>query len=125
RGCRRRRGRRLARVAHAALDQALVGVGRRVVAVAVVVLREAVLHDDRAVDAGVRGDLPDRGRDRAAHDLRADALVTLDLEVLDRRLRAQQRDAAAGQDALFDCGPGRVQRVLDARLLLLHLGLSR
>ena len=41
------------------------------------------------------------------------------------RLRADQRDAAAGDDALFDRGAGRVQRVLDAGLLLLHLGLGR
>ena len=39
--------------------------------------------------------------------------------------RAQQRDAAAGDDALLDRRAGRVHRVLDARLLLLHLGLGR
>jgi hypothetical protein len=37
-------------------------------------------------------------------------------------LRADERDAAARDDALFDGGAGRVQRVLDAGLLLLHLG---
>ena len=38
---------------------------------------------------------------------------------------AQQRDAAAGDDAFFDRRLGGVHRVLDARLLLLHLGLGR
>ncbi len=38
---------------------------------------------------------------------------------------AEQRHAAAGEDALFDGRAGRVQRVLDAGLLLLHLGLGR
>ena len=38
---------------------------------------------------------------------------------------AQQRDAAARDDALLDRGLGRVHRVLDAGLLLLHLGLGR
>ena len=44
--------------------------------------------------------------------------------IVERRDRAQQRDAAARDDALFDRGLGRVHRVLDAGLLLLHLGLG-
>ena len=44
---------------------------------------------------------------------------------LERRLRADERDAAAGDDALFHGRAGRVERVLDAGLLLLHLGLGR
>ena len=38
---------------------------------------------------------------------------------------AQQRHAAAGDDAFFDRRLRRVHRVLDARLLFLHLGLGR
>ena len=37
----------------------------------------------------------------------------------------EQRDAAARDDALLEGGPGGLQRVLDAVLLLLHLGLGR
>ena len=48
-----------------------------------------------------------------------------ELELVERRLRAEQRDAAAGDDALFDGRARRVQRVLDAGLLLLHLDLGR
>ena len=40
------------------------------------------------------------------------------------RLRPEQRDAAAGDDALFDRGLGRLHRVLDAVLLLLELDLG-
>ena len=36
----------------------------------------------------------------------------------------QQRHAAAGHDPFFDRGLGGVHRVLDARLLLFHLGLG-
>jgi hypothetical protein len=36
-----------------------------------------------------------------------------------------QRHAAAGHDAFFDRGTGRVQRVFDAGLLLLHLDFGR
>ena len=62
---------------------------------------------------------------RAADDLDAEALLVGHLEALERLLRADQRDAAAGDDALFDGRARRVERVLDARLLLLHLGLGR
>ena len=44
--------------------------------------------------------------------------------VLSARRGAQQRHAAAGHDAFFDRRLGRVHRVLDAGLLLLHLGLG-
>ncbi len=41
------------------------------------------------------------------------------------RERADQRDAAAGDDAFLDRRTGRVQRVFDAGLLFLHLDLGR
>ena len=47
------------------------------------------------------------------------------LTVVERLDRVQQRHAAAGDDALLDRGAGRVQRVVDAVLALLHLGLGR
>jgi hypothetical protein len=83
--------------------------------------------DDRAVEAAVLGDLLDRGARRAADDVDADALVAAGL-LLERRRGpsgAEERDAATGEDALFDGGAGGVQRVLDAGLLLLHLDLGR
>ena len=43
---------------------------------------------------------------------------------LDGRGCLQQRDAAAGHDALLERRAGRLQRVLDAVLLLLHLRLG-
>src|SRR5690606_996710 len=49
-------------------------------------------------------------------------VVALDL---DRGTGAQQGHAATGDDAFLDRGAGRVQRVLDAGLLLLHLDLGR
>ena len=39
-------------------------------------------------------------------------------------IAAEQRDAAARDDALFDCCTRGVERILDARLLLLHLRLG-
>ena len=58
-------------------------------------------------------------------DVDADLLVALELQAVERLAGADQRDAAAGDDALFDRRLRRVHRVLDARLLLLHLGLGR
>ena len=46
-------------------------------------------------------------------------------ELADRRLGAQQRDAAAGNDAFLDRGLRRVHGVVDAILLLLDLDLGR
>ena len=46
-------------------------------------------------------------------------------DLLERLGGAQQRDAAARQDAFLDRGAGRVHRVVDAILALLHLDLGR
>ena len=81
---------------------------------------------DRAFDAGVLDDLTDRRLERLQHDVDAGLLVgVVALELGDRRLGAQQRDAAAGDDAFFDRRAGRVERVVDAVLLLLDLDLGR
>ena len=42
-----------------------------------------------------------------------------------RREAADQRHAAAGDNAFFDRRAGRVQRVFHARFLFLHFGLGR
>ena len=47
------------------------------------------------------------------------------LQLLDRLLGAQQRDAAAGNDAFLDRRAGGVEGVVDAVLLLLDLDLGR
>ena len=47
------------------------------------------------------------------------------LHLLERFGGAQQGDAAARQDAFLDRGAGRVHRVVDAILALLHLDLGR
>ena len=66
--------------------------------------------------------MPHRLLDGAANDLQADLLVALELQLVERLGATQQRHAAARHDALLDRRLRRVHRVLDARLLLLHLG---
>ena len=75
--------------------------------------------------AGVRGDQVRRLGERAAHDLHADRVVVLDVQLVERRRGVHQRDAAAGDDALGHRGPGGRQRVLDAVLQLGQLGVGR
>src|SRR5208337_2958126 len=64
--------------------------------------------------------------ERAQHDLDAGLLVgVLALELGDRGLGAQQRNAAARNDAFLDRRAGGVEGVVDAVLLLLDLDLGR
>ena len=63
--------------------------------------------------------------DRLAHDLDAGLLVVVVGADLEGLAGAQQRDAAARQDAFLDRGAGRMHRVIDAILALLHLDLGR
>src|SRR5205807_3703496 len=84
-----------------------------------------LVDDDAALPAAVLRDPADGLLERLLDDVDAELLAGLDLEAVERLERAQVRHAAAGDDAFLDRRAGRVQRVLDAGLLLLHLGLGR
>ena len=93
--------------------------------VADVVVQHLADHD-RAFDAGVFGDLTDRGLQGAAHDGDARVLVgVVALHAVQRLGRLQQSDAAAGDDAFFDRRAGGVEGVVDAVLLFLHFDFGR
>src|SRR6195256_4625537 len=82
--------------------------------------------DDRAFDAGILGDLADRGFQRFQHDIDTGLHVgIIVMDTADGPLGAQQRDAAAWHDAFLNRRTGRVERVLNPVLLLLHLDLGR
>jgi len=74
--------------------------------------------------AGVFGDDAERFLERALRHRRADGLVPIDGETVERFLGAQQRHAAARHDAFFDGRARRRERILDAivALLQLHFG---
>src|SRR5262249_9662121 len=84
-----------------------------------------LLHDDRTLESGVGRDPAQRLFNGALHDVDADLLVAGELQIIQYLAGANQRDAAAGDDALFDRRLRRVHRVLDARLLLFPLALGR
>src|SRR5262249_5811831 len=78
--------------------------------------------DDGPFVPGVHRDPAHRFLDGAGNDVDANLLVALKLQILEGGGRADERDAAAWHDALFDRRLRRVHRVLDASLLFLHLG---
>src|SRR4029077_9134196 len=84
-----------------------------------------LVEDDRAFVAGVVGDPAQRLLDRTLHDLDAEALLVAELELVEHSRRPDERHAPTRHDTFLDRRPGRVERVLDARLLLLHLDLGR
>src|SRR5579862_2617884 len=115
----------LRRIDDAELQHVAVLDGIRIEAEVDVLGLADLVDDDRAVDAGVRGDLADGGLDRAPDDVDAGLFVLVGrLDLVQRLGRANQGDAAAGQDAFLDGRAGRVQSVLDAELLLFHLDLG-
>src|SRR3546814_14075249 len=86
-----------------------------------VLLVEQLARDDTAVEARVFGDLADRSLQRTTDDVDAAGLVFVDARQAFERLgRVQQRRTAAGDDAFFDRGAGRVEGVVDAILAFLH-----
>src|SRR5690606_22523766 len=106
------------------LEHVAVGLVRGVEAERALAFLDLREHD-RGLAAAVAHDLAQRLLHRAKQDPRAGLLIlVVELQRLDGLLRAQQRDPAARHDAFLDGRAGRVQRVLDARLLLLHLDLG-
>ena len=62
--------------------------------------------------------------ERVANDAHTGRFVVGEVQLVQGRLGTDQRDATAGDDALFDGRPGRRYGVLDAVLLLLELDLG-
>src|SRR6266508_1810329 len=90
-----------------------------------VVIRSPAIDAAFCSAARIDGDLARRPGERLAHDLDAGFLVVvLRTYLLQYFAGAQECDAAAWQDAFLDCGAGRVHRVVDAILALLHLDLG-
>ncbi len=81
-----------------------------------------LVHDDAALEASVERELAERLLECTLDDAGADGLLSiLERGVVDGVGRAEQRGAAARDDALLERSAGRLEGVLDAVLLLLHL----
>src|SRR3984893_454670 len=126
RGVLDRRANHLGRVDDALRDQVDVFAGLRVEAVRILVLLEDLADDDGAVLARVDRDLAWRPGERLADDLDAGLLVVVrGLDALELLGSTEQGDAAARYDAFLNRRTGRMHRVINAVLALLHLDLGR
>src|SRR6185369_8725779 len=116
----------LGRVDNAGFDHVDVLFGLSVEAISLRLLVDDLADNDRSFDAGVFRDLADRRFQGLQHDIDAGLNVrVLILNAADCLLGAEQGDTATGHDAFLDRGAGRIQRILDAVLLFLHLDLGR
>src|SRR3712207_4504995 len=107
------------RVDDACRDQVLVLTGEGVEADGAAPTPDPLRHDG-AVGPRINRYLADRRLERPVHYLRPGPLVAVERldEVGHRLLGVQQRDAAAGHDALLQGCPGRREGILDAVLPL-------
>src|SRR6266487_1703566 len=121
-----RRTHDLGRVDDALGDQVDVFARLRVEAVGVLILLEDLADDNRTVLARVDRDLARRPGERLADDLDAGLLVVVrGLDALELLGGTEQGDAAARHDAFFNRRAGRMHRVINAILALLHLDFGR
>src|SRR5215469_14216202 len=114
----------LGRVNNAHLHHVAVFAGVRIEA-EVFLLGFADLADHHsAFGTGVVGDLAGGLFKRALHDARANGFVIVQLELLNGIEAADERRAAAGNDAFLNGCASGVHCVLDASFLFLQLGLG-
>src|SRR5438874_7251343 len=120
-----RAARDLGRIDDTGLHQVGVFVVGNVVAFVAFALLD-FLNNKRAFAARVVGKLTRRLFNRAADNRHADFLIAFKaLDVVERFLRAKQRNTATWDDAFLNRRTRSVQRVFDPSFLLFHLGLSR
>src|SRR5437016_14177811 len=82
-------------------------------------------HNDRTFVAGIGNDQPDGLFESALYYSYADLLVAFEFQLFKSRNGSQECDATAGDDTFVHSSTGRMHRVFDARLLLLHFRLGR
>src|SRR6266850_40588 len=81
-------------------------------------------QDDGALFASVLYDLAQRLFHGALYDIGANALILLQLQLLDRGHATHQSNAAAGHNALLDGRAGSVHSIFNAGFLFLHFSFS-
>src|SRR5581483_9563514 len=121
-----RGARHLGRVDHALLHEIAVVLGLRVEAVVALAFEHLVEHHGR-LGAGVVDDDAQRLFQGAHHDAYTSVLIVIVAFqlALERLARADERHAAARDDAFLDRRARRMQRVFHAGLFFLHLDFGR
>src|SRR5438876_1293769 len=82
-------------------------------------------HNDRTFVASIGNDQPNGLFESALHNNYADLFVAFEFQLLKSRNRSQECDATARYDTFVHSSTGRMHRIFDARLLLLHFRLGR
>src|SRR5947208_2528670 len=82
-------------------------------------------HNDRTFVAGVGNDQPEGLFESTLNYSYADLLVAFEFQLSKSRNCSQECDSTARNDTFFHSSTGRMHRVFDARLLLLHFRLGR
>ena len=114
----------LRRIEHAHFNHIAVLGGLSVVAEVAFTLSDGVHHDARFI-AGIGDDLTQRLFHGAQNDADTCVLfVIVALDVLDGEFGADERDAAARDDAFFNGSASGVQSVFHTGLLFLHFNFS-
>ncbi len=111
------------RVNHTRGEQILIDHRLGVEAVRAGALLDLV-DDHRAFQTAVFNDLAQRLLERPADNLHAELLALVIAALLQRLEAPDEGDPAARDHAFLDRRAGRVERILDPSLLLLHLGLG-
>src|SRR5712692_5336068 len=117
-----REPRDLGRVDDAHLDHVAVLAGLGIEAEVFVLGFANPADHNGAFMAGVEGELAGRLFEGTLHDADANGFVIMQVELLDGRDAAEQRRAAAGDNAFLDSRAGGVHGVFDTRLLFLQFG---
>src|SRR5580704_13116117 len=116
--------RNLGWIDYASLNQVTVLAGVGVEAEVVVFRFANAANHHRAFVSGVVNDLTHGLFESALHDVDANGFVIVQLELFERRDAANQRYAAAGNNAFLDRRACGVHGVLNTSLLFLQLGLG-
>src|SRR5580704_5695786 len=116
--------RNLGWIDYASLDQVTILAGIGVEAEVVVFRFADAANHHSAFTAGVVNDLAHGLFESALHDVDADGFVIVQLELFESGDAANQRYAAAGNDAFLDSRACGVHGVLNTSLLFLQLGLG-
>src|ERR1700716_2965896 len=123
-GVLQRRADHLGRIDDTGHHQVLVFAGRHIEPFIAAALLD-FLDDQSAFLAGVVSQLARRKLKCAANDLHTNGLIAFQFEGIECLLGAKVCNTPAGKDTLLNGCAGRMQGILHASLLLLHLGLGR
>ena len=114
------RARDLDRIDDPGLAQVAVFAALGIVAIVLLFAAADVIDDHRAIESRVLGNHPAGHIEHALKHFDSQALIAVQVELVDDSARLQKSHAAAGDDALGQSGPRRLEGVLIESFSLFH-----